>query len=550
MISSDPLPSDGQSANGQPKSDATRVAFRAWYERLRAAWRLVQFRLRFVIVFAIAFLVVGKWDTLRAYWDRLTTFGGGDAPQAISSNTEHFCPMCPGVIADWPSKCPVCNMALVRRKKGGAVQLPNGVVSRMQYSPYRLQLAGVRTSPARYMPLARELAAYGFLKTDDTTAESDAGSLYVDVSLSHEDAAMLRRDQNVEVTAAARPGQGPWTASVEEIDFASSAQPIAATVRLVFDGANHDLSPGMEVAAQFQMPIAGVEPFRSQPTDPEPLATGEPRSVFVCPEHGDVIADAAGKCPRDGLPFVEQPLAENERLRYWCPMHPQVVARETGHKCEQCNAMPLVPRVVVYRPPGEVLAVPESAVIDTGKRHLVYVDRGEGMFEGVEVVVGQRVPGYFAIASGLEAGQKVASAGAFLLDAETRLNANTSAAYFGATTNPSSTSQRGGQAHFAPRPSRRWYPPQNERVPDGSEPTKQAEINAALSELSPEDQRLARTQRVCPVTKFPLGSMGKPERLVVEGRVVFLCCAGCEQALVKEPAKYLLEVGQAVPDAN
>jgi hypothetical protein len=34
---------------------------------------------------------------------------------------------------------------------------------------------------------------------------------------------------------------------------------------------------------------------------------------------------------------------------------------------------------------------------------------------------------------GLEAGEKVVAAGAFLLDAETRLNPNASAAYFGAT---------------------------------------------------------------------------------------------------------------------
>src|SRR5205814_5699230 len=98
--------------------------------------------------------------------------------------------------------------------------------------------------------------------------------------------------------------------------------------------------------------------------------------------------------------------------------------------------MVLLPRVLTYRPTGKVLAVPESAIIDTGKRRIAYIDRGEGMFDGVEVEVGPRVAGYYTVVSGLQAGQKVASAGAFLLDAETRLNPNTSAAYFGATRNP------------------------------------------------------------------------------------------------------------------
>jgi hypothetical protein len=99
--------------------------------------RAIQVRLRMVAVFVVAFLVVGNWETLSNYWDRLTTFATNASPQAVSANTEYFCPMCPGVISDWPSKCPVRNMALVRRKKGGPVQLPDGVVSQMQYSRQR-----------------------------------------------------------------------------------------------------------------------------------------------------------------------------------------------------------------------------------------------------------------------------------------------------------------------------------------------------------------------------------------------------------------------------
>lgn len=93
--------------------------------------------------------------------------------------------------------------------------------------------------------------------------------------------------------------------------------------------------------------------------------------------------------------------------------------------------MLLVPRVIMYCPIGEVLAVPESAVIDTGTRTVVYVERMAGMFDGVEVRLGPRSGGFYPVVEGLEVGQSVAVAGAFLIDAETRLNPSLAAGYFG-----------------------------------------------------------------------------------------------------------------------
>ena len=113
-------------------------------------------------------------------------------------------------------------------------------------------------------------------------------------------------------------------------------------------------------------------------------------------------------------------------------MHPKVVADRPGSTCGECGGMALVPRVVTYRPAGEVLAVPESAVIDTGSRTVVYVERMPGMFDGVEVRLGPRCGAFYPVVEGLEPGQAVAVAGAFLVDAETRLNPSLAAGYFGA----------------------------------------------------------------------------------------------------------------------
>ena len=70
---------------------------------------------------------------------------------------------------------------------------------------------------------------------------------------------------------------------------------------------------------------------------------------------------------------------------------------------------------------GRKLVVPEDAVINTGVRQLVYVDKGDGYFEPREVSVGAKVEGMAEILRGLQAGEKVASAATFLIDSEARL---------------------------------------------------------------------------------------------------------------------------------
>jgi Cu(I)/Ag(I) efflux system membrane fusion protein len=70
-----------------------------------------------------------------------------------------------------------------------------------------------------------------------------------------------------------------------------------------------------------------------------------------------------------------------------------------------------------------VLAVPDSAVLDTGARQTVLVDRGEGRFEPRAVKLGARADGYIALLEGLREGEKVVTGANFLIDAESNLRA-------------------------------------------------------------------------------------------------------------------------------
>ncbi len=70
---------------------------------------------------------------------------------------------------------------------------------------------------------------------------------------------------------------------------------------------------------------------------------------------------------------------------------------------------------------GRKLLVPQDAVIDTGERQIVYVDRGEGNFEPRVVTAGMRSDGMREIISGLKPGERVASSALFLIDSEAQL---------------------------------------------------------------------------------------------------------------------------------
>lgn len=74
-------------------------------------------------------------------------------------------------------------------------------------------------------------------------------------------------------------------------------------------------------------------------------------------------------------------------------------------------------------PDKPVLAVPDSALLDTGTRQVVIIDKGEGRFEPREVKVGVRGNGYIEVREGLETGDKVVVAANFLIDAESNLKA-------------------------------------------------------------------------------------------------------------------------------
>jgi len=68
-----------------------------------------------------------------------------------------------------------------------------------------------------------------------------------------------------------------------------------------------------------------------------------------------------------------------------------------------------------------VVAVPDSAVIDSGTRRVAFIAKGEGLFEPRELELGARGQGLVEVRKGIEQGEEVVVRGNFLIDAESNL---------------------------------------------------------------------------------------------------------------------------------
>ena len=90
------------------------------------------------------------------------------------------------------------------------------------------------------------------------------------------------------------------------------------------------------------------------------------------------------------------------------------------------------------------ITVPSSAVIDSGNRQVVLIDKGEGRFEPRAVKLGMRGDGIIEITEGLQAGEKIVVSANFLIDAESNLKA--ALAGFSSTP-PASVPAPSGEGH-------------------------------------------------------------------------------------------------------
>jgi Cu(I)/Ag(I) efflux system membrane fusion protein len=621
-------------------------------QKLRLVGLVILKRLRFIAILAGVGLFIGYWDTVKNYWDKWTQ------PQSVSTHElapgqEFYCPMDPQVIrstyepnGDVP-KCPICGMPLSIRKKGQAATLPAGITGRVQISPERIQLAGIKTTPVEYRPMAKQTKTVGYVAFDesrlsrivsrvdgyveklyvdktftmvqkgDPLAEiyspelystarelllatrgvggadlasaarnkllllgvsqreidgiaasgqpslrlvirspqegfvvdkkivvgasvdakmtlfevADLSTVWVEADVYEKDIPYLRPGQEVEATVEAYPNHtfaGKLALIYPQLDIATRTN----RIRVELANPQQELRPGMFATVQTDTPLESIEPYKSL-VQSRAISLRERARARAASEKGD---------DRDPLRISPHPnpLPKGEGTEVPSPLPKR---EETVPHLADPKGVGALAATSHY----EFLVVPERAVIDTGSKKVVYVEREPGMFEGVEVELGPRQDNYYPVLAGLKPGDKVAAAGGFLIDAETRLNPAAAATYFGASGGPQSSSRPAtpaspiaGSKTAAPSP----LPPQLQSGSAGSPPTPDAEELKNINQLPETDRKLALAQRECPITGASLGSMGVPVKVMLRGQPVFLCCQGCVGKAKKDPDGTLRKVAE------
>ena len=540
---------------------------------VRNEWQVVKTilaRLRFIAILALIAAAFLFKDTLKAHYDKWVRPHLTES-SAANANTEYWCPMHPTIIRDHPDKCPICGMPLSQRKKTEGDRadeaLPPGVVSRVQLTPYKVVAAGIQTVAVDYQALTKEIRAVGFVEFDErklaritarATGKSRIDKLFVNVtgqsvkkgealaSLYSPDLVVTvqnlldaLKSKNAELERTARERLALWGIDKEQIDdIARTGKPgTDMTIRspisghvirkyqvegdYVEEGARlfdiADLSTVWIEAQVYEDEVAFMK---------EGLAVSATTKAFPAREFTGRLAFVHPHLDANTRTLTVRFDMENPRHDLRPGMYASVALQvpatqlnllpaDASEKQKQANSR------------GQVLAVPEQAVIDTGSRKIVYREAERDLFEGVEVQLGPRCGNFYPLIRGLNEGDRIATTGSFLIDAETRLTAGVASTYFGASGTGKSGDSRSTATTVRPSMTR----------------DEQEKITTSLAKLSPEDRRLAEAQQYCPVLPdSSLGSMGVPVKVMVNGRPVFLCCKGCVNDALARPEQTLATV--------
>ena len=127
---------------------------------------------------------------------------------------------------------------------------------------------------------------------------------------------------------------------------------------------------------------------------------------------------------RAGLLASGQPAPTGVEGEWTCLMHPQVL-EETAVPCPVCRMrLTQIPAAGVAPDldDGMVLAVPATAVLDSGVRQLAYVERAPGQYVPAPLTLGARAGEFYPVLAGLKEGDRVAVRGSFLLDSQFQIS--------------------------------------------------------------------------------------------------------------------------------
>lgn len=366
----------------------------------------------------------------------------------------YTCAMHPFIIKDKPGVCPICGMQLIKKVEGVQADAKElAMLGHVSLSPTQQVMANVATVEAHVMPLAKEINAVGVVQYDQSRQAKVTAWV------------AGRIDRLYVNTVGSYVSKGKPVAEVYSPDLVSSQQEYLLAIKSREQFKNSPIQSiaqggeGLAASARQRLKLMGVKDY--QIAQLEKAGSPNIRLAIYTPLSGVVIEKIVqqGQYVNVGDPlfniadlssvWVEVEVYENEfpfvkvgqrveivsqsypgktfmgRVSYIYPfLDPKT--RTVKARVEIGNPrLKLKPDMFVNAsiksPLGNVLAVPVTAVMDTGKRQVVWVEMKPGMFEPRDVKAGARVGDYIQIISGIKSGDKVAASGGYLIDSESQL---------------------------------------------------------------------------------------------------------------------------------
>jgi len=352
------------------------------------------------------------------------------------------CPMHPAVRKDGPGSCPICGMTLTPVMRDD--KHDHGVV----VDEAQRARVGIGTSKVGMAPMMLSVRALGRVTYDESKLVDVTLRVGGFISALHVD----------ETGQPVKKGQPLFTLYSPEL-YSAQQEYLLARAPLGAGGP----SPGLQAlaaAARRRLLLLGmtesqVVALEQHGAPSEELGIAAPSTGFVIEKNVvDGAAVAAGErlyriAPLDHVwvqaQVYEQDLRQihvGQRARVTLPYLPgrtfdgtvryvypylENDSRTGLVRIELANR-DLVLKADMYAdvlfdvPLGERLTVPASAVVYTGTRRLVFVDRGQGRLVPTDVELGVRVGEAFEVLRGLQDGDQVVTAGNFLVAAESRIH--------------------------------------------------------------------------------------------------------------------------------